>query len=130
MRFMQKSKDGGPESPVDGFFIIEIKGLFSVVLLKFNQGCREAFHTHAFNALTWFLKGSMVEEDVEGPRLQYRRSLLPKLTRRDKMHRVIAHKDSWAISFRGPWRTFWQEYDPKTDVTTVFNSGRVVVAEY
>ena len=56
MKLFSKCKDGGKESPVDGYFLIECKGLFSVALLKFNKGGREAYHTHAFDAYTWFLK--------------------------------------------------------------------------
>lgn len=58
--FLVKKKDGGPESPVDAYFLVELKGLFSIALLKFNKGCREAFHSHAFDAWTWFLSGDLV----------------------------------------------------------------------
>jgi len=127
MRFMEKSKDGGPESPVDGFFVIEIKSLFSIAVLKFNKGCRETFHNHAFNALTWFLSGDMVEEDANGELLPYRKSLLPKVTKREKMHRVIANRDSWAVTVRGPWSKYWNEYDKKEDKETTLTHGRRVV---
>ena len=127
MRFMEKSKDGGPESPVDGYFVIEIKSLFSIAVLKFNKGCREAFHNHAFDALTWFLSGDMVEEDVNGDLLPYRKSLLPKVTKREKMHRVIANQDSWAVTVRGPWSNYWKEYDKKEDKETTLTHGRRVV---
>ena len=60
MRFLEVTKDGGPDSPVTGLFLIEIKSLFSVVLLKFG-GTRENFHSHAFNALTFWLKGAVME---------------------------------------------------------------------
>ena len=43
-RFFSKAKDGGKDSPVDGYFLIEIKWLFSVVLLKFNKGHRDNCH--------------------------------------------------------------------------------------
>jgi len=124
---MEKSKDGGPESPVDGFFVIEIKSLFSIAVLKFNKGCRETFHNHAFNALTWFLSGDMVEEDANGELLPYRKSLLPKVTKREKMHRVIANRDSWAVTVRGPWSKYWNEYDKKEDKETTLTHGRRVV---
>jgi hypothetical protein len=51
MKFLSKCKDGGPESPVTAYVLVEIKSLFSVMLLHFS-GTREAFHSHAFNALT------------------------------------------------------------------------------
>jgi len=35
--------------------------LFSIVLLRFEGESRSNFHSHAFNAWTWLLSGSMVE---------------------------------------------------------------------
>ena len=57
MKILSKGHDGGPNSGVTGFWIIELKWLFSIVILRFNRGTREAYHTHAFNAWTWWLKG-------------------------------------------------------------------------
>ena len=109
MKIFKRSKDGGPESPVDAFFLIESKRLGSIALLRFNQGGREAFHTHAFNALTWFIRGNLVEQDVDGSHYRYTRSLLPKITRRSKNHRVIAVETSWCFTVRGPWSKTWTE---------------------
>lgn len=119
MKFFSKSKDGGPESPVDAFFLFEIKSICTVALLRFNQGGREAYHTHAFNAWTWFLCGDMVEQDVNGEFYCYERSILPKITRRNKNHRVRAFKTSWALTIRGPWSKTWTEtVDGKNIVLT------------
>ena len=109
MKFFSRSKDGGPESPVDAFFLFEIKSLCSIAILRFNEGGREAFHTHAFNALTWFISGDMVEQDVNGEFYCYERSIVPKITRRSKNHRVRAFKTSWAFTIRGPWSNTWTE---------------------
>lgn len=122
-----KVKDGGPESPVDAYFLIEIKSLFSIAVLKFNKGGREAYHTHAFNAFTWFLKGELEEQDVHGDRFQYRHGLLPKVTKREKNHRVLAKQDSWCLTFRGPWAKQWTEYKEAEDQTITMTSGRVVI---
>ena len=123
MRCFCKTKDGGPESPVDAYVLFEIKWLCSIVLLKFNKGGREAFHTHAFNALTWFLFGHMVEEDVSGEKYKYRHSLVPKLTTKDKNHRVFAHKNSWCFTIRGPWEETWTEMFEGRQVT--LTHGRI-----
>lgn len=128
MRFMTKSKDGGPDSPVDGYFLLELKGLFSIALLKFNKGCRENYHTHAFNALTWFICGDLVEQDVTGKIYLYRKSLKPKYTPRDKNHRVIASRDSWCLTLRGRWQDTWTEYSEKDRKTTVLTHGRRIVS--
>jgi hypothetical protein len=125
MKIPSWSKDGGPDSPVDGFFLIEIKSLFSIVLLRFNEGCREAHHSHAFHALTWFIRGDLVEEDINGEYHVYERSIIPKVTRRSKNHRVIAWTDSWCLSIRGPWKSTWTE---DTDTHhTVLTHGRKIV---
>lgn len=51
MKILSWEKDGGPDSKVHGFYLIEIKSLFSIVFLKFEGKSREAFHDHAFNAV-------------------------------------------------------------------------------
>lgn len=125
MKFFSKSKDGGPDSPVDAFFLFEIKCIGSVALLCFNQGAREAFHTHAFNALTWFISGDMVEETIDGSFKPYRRSLLPKFTSRANNHRVRAYKTSWCFTIRGPWRNTWTE--DTEDATLILTHSRKVL---
>ena len=127
MRLFQKSKDGGPKSPVDAYFLCEFKGLFSVALLKFNKGKREQYHTHAFNALTWFIKGGLVEQKFEGGLYNYERSLLPKFTPRENNHRLINYKDSWCITLRGPWKKHWTETDESCKVHTTFTHSRQIV---
>ena len=84
MRILQKTKDGGDKSNVDVYFLCEFKTLFSVCLLKFNKGGREEYHTHAFNAFTWFLSGYLIEENYREDSVTYKRRLLPKITKRDK----------------------------------------------
>ena len=126
--FFCKRKDGGKDSPVDAYFLFEIKGLFSVALLKFNKGMREQYHSHAFNAYTWLLKGALFEEDKDSEEIYvYERSLLPKYTPREKFHRVRATETSWCLTVRGRWQDTWQEYDDKTGEYTTFTHGRVKV---
>lgn len=127
MKFFSKAKDGGPKSPVDAFFFIEVKPVCSIALLKFNQGSREQYHTHAFSALTWFLKGDMVEEQINGVTRAYKRSLIPKVTKRDNNHRVKANTTSWCFTIRGPWVDSWTEDDDETMKTTHLTHGRRII---
>lgn len=152
MRLFSKAKDGGPESPVDGYFLIEIKSLFSIVLLHFNFGRRESFHNHAFNALTFWLKGNVTEEIEEyWPGKHVRRDTWRagdvKYTPRDTMHRfetpstgtyksffgnivARAHKNgAWALSFRGPWKKTWQEHKTPFGESITLTNGRKLVTE-
>ena len=83
------------------------------VLLRFNKGGREAYHSHAFNALTWFISGSLEEQvlcsENDGYTTMYSHSILPKITRRNHVHRVIANRTSWCFTIRGPWVDKWTE---------------------
>lgn len=125
MKILKRSKDGGPDSLVDAFFLVESKRLGSIALLRFNVGGREAFHTHAFNAFTWFLWGELLEQDIDGSFRSYTRSVVPKITLRSKNHRVRAYKTSWCFTIRGPWSRTWTE-DTDTE-HTVLTHGRNVI---
>lgn len=108
MKLFSKGADGGKDSGVTGFFLVEIKSLFSIVLLKFNKGTREAYHNHAFNAITFWLTGSVKEHMIDGRVNEW----LPgqvKYTPREAFHKVEALEDTWALSIRGPWNRTWKE---------------------
>jgi hypothetical protein len=135
MKIFQRASDGGKDSGVSGFFLVEIKALFSIVVLRFNNGTREAIHSHAFNAVTWFLKGRVREhrliDPVCSPAVTVREfgpSWRPKFTPRDNHHKVESLGVSWALSFRGPWVDRWREVKHGKLVT--LTHGRKVVNEY
>ena len=127
MRLFSKVKDGGKESTVDAFFLFEIKWLGSIALLRFNKGSRTNYHSHAFNALTWFIKGDMTEHDINGDTLEYKSSLLPKLTKKDKFHKVVAEKTSWCFTIRGRWDNSWKEFNPTTEEYLTLTHGRDII---
>lgn len=120
-------KDGGPKSTVTGYWLIELKRLVSVALLKFGKGSRDEYHTHAFNCISWLLKGELREECLDGTHNVYKPSLRPILTFRDTFHRVVSVGDSWVLTFRGPWQNEWYEFDPKKLKLTTLTHGREVV---
>jgi hypothetical protein len=108
-------KDGGPESHVYAYGL-EIKSLFSILLLRFEDGTREAFHSHAFNAVSWLLAGWLVETvDDEDPtnifmeRVDYDGWFERIVTRKERFHQVRSIGRSWVLSFRGPWDQTWRE---------------------
>lgn len=127
MRFFNKCKDGGTDSSTTAYFLFEIKKLGSVALLRFDKGGRDTYHTHAFNAWTWFICGNMYEEEFNGDMRLYKQSWKPKKTLRTKNHRVIARKTSWALTVRGPWVDTWTE-DDETH-TSILTNGRKVIAK-
>ena len=133
MKIFSMMKDGGPESRVWGYWLIEAKKLFSVVLLHFKDGSREAYHSHAFNSISWVLRGKLTEEQLllKQPGLTrssfyiYKPSFKPIWTARDNMHKVSSTGDTWVLSFRGPWAKYWQEYLPAEDRFVTLTNGRV-----
>lgn len=128
MRLMYLGKDGGPESRVWGFWFVELKNYFSVALLKFVGVSREAFHTHAFDSVSWVLWGKLLETIHEdGPRNVYTPSLWPIVTKRDTFHRVDSEGTSYVLTFRGPWTDVWKEYIPPQNRTVTLSHGRVEV---
>ncbi len=128
-RFFYVKPDGGTDSGVTGYFLIEWKILFSIGILHFKKGSREAYHTHAFNALTWWLKGRVTEAKLNAMfsgilvtkykdiTMNFKASLIPKYTSRSNFHRVIAHDDTYALTFRGPWNDTWNEYKNNKIIT-------------
>ncbi len=128
MKFLSVGKDGGPESTVTGYWLVEIKGLFSVVLLKFEDGSRDAYHSHAFDSLNWVTnKGEVEENHLDGRKVIHRRSWRPVVTRRSTFHKVVSHGTTWVLSLRGPWSRTWREYDPRTERYTDLTHGRTEI---
>ena len=132
MRLFSKVPDGGKDSGVTAYFLIECKSLFSIGLLRFSEGSREAYHTHAFNALTWWLYGAVVEEHYEGGPIAesnickyFSPSFKPKYTPRTCFHKINATRTTWALTFRGPWAKHWYEY--KDGKVIKLTHGRVEV---
>jgi hypothetical protein len=126
-RLFYVKPDGGKDSGVTGYFLIEFKMLFSIGILHFKQGSREAFHNHAFNALTWWLKGNVTEVKLDGTKKDFGPSLKPKYTSRDNFHKVVAHEDTYALTIRGPWVDKWKEY--RKDKYVTLTHGRKVLTE-
>jgi hypothetical protein len=129
-RLFYKKYDGGKGSGVTGYFLIEWKKIFSVGLLRFNKGSRENYHSHAFNAITWWLFGEVKEQTYAGKTLTFKPSLIPKITKRDKTHRVEGiSKVTWALTLRGPWTDTWYEID-KNNNKIILTHGRKILNEY
>ncbi len=125
VRLFYKSKDGGEQSHVWGYWLIEAKWLFSIALLRFEHGTREVYHSHAFNSISWVLKGKLEERHLDW-RIQYHvSSLRPIITRRDTFHQVFSHGQTWVLTFRGPWSKNWKENVGGKEI--VLTHGRKVV---
>lgn len=124
MKLFKKMKDGGPESTVTGYWLIEAKSLFSIALLRFDGKSREAFHNHAFNCFSWVLKGKLTETMLDGRVRKYSPSWKPFVTTRQDFHKVDSDGQTFVLTFRGPWAKTWNEF---TDKFTTLTSGRKII---
>lgn len=127
MKFLTKRKDGGGESTVTGYWLVEIKSLFSIALLKFDGASREAYHTHAFNCFSWVLRGELSEEFFDGRgRRPHVASWRPFITKRTDFHKVssVSLKPTWLLTFRGPWQKTWLEWRPGENRFVRLTHGR------
>lgn len=128
MKILKKSSDGGKNSGVTAYFLIEWKKLFSIALLRFSDGTRKNYHTHAFDAITWFVKGKGVEEQRLGfGNKHFSPSFIPKITRKDNFHRIKSIGTNWAITFRGRWQNHWSEYNAEKNEYILLTHGRKVL---
>lgn len=128
MKLFYKAKDGGSESNVTGYWLIEWKPVFSVVLLRFDRGSREAFHSHAFHAVSWILRGRLREHALDSGNAVINillPSWLPVFTPRDRLHKVYGEAEhTWVLSFRGPWLDNWKGVFPEKNKTVILTHGR------
>jgi hypothetical protein len=125
VRWFWHAKDGGPQSTVDGWWLTEIKSLFSAVLLRFADGSRDAYHSHAFDSVNWVLRGRVVEHHLDGRTQVHESSLYPVVTSRSTLHKVVSEGTTWVLSLRGPWARTWYEYVDGKLIT--MTHGRKVV---
>lgn len=129
MKLLWNDKDGGPESHVYCYGV-EIKSLLSVLLLRFDAGSREAYHSHAFNAISWIISGLLEEAIPTDAGTDHhcwlRPSWRPLFHGRQDVHKVYGRaKHSWALTFRGPWRKTW--YDIYENGRVTYTHGRSII---
>lgn len=112
MKILWNAKDGGVESKV-WCYGVESKLFGSILLLNFKEGSREAYHSHAFDAISWVLKGKIKEViafESDGLINYYKPSVKPIKTYKETFHKVYGlAKNTWILSFRGKWDNEWFE---------------------
>ncbi|HEY3496226.1 MAG TPA: hypothetical protein VGK73_16115 [Polyangiaceae bacterium] len=128
MKFLTTCKDGGAESTVWAHILFEIKALASVMLLRFENGSRDAYHSHAFNCVSWVLSGELHEHEADGTYTVHRAGLRPIITLRSTTHKVVSRGRTWVVTFRGPWTRTWKEILPGRGEVQLTNGRREVVS--
>jgi hypothetical protein len=127
MKIFEKGKDGGHASTVTGYWLIESKKLFSIVLLKFEGKSRPVYHNHAFHCFSWILKGELYEHHYSGFGECRAASWKPFITKKTTFHKVDSKTPcTWVLSFRGPWEKTWREWTYAKGFTTLTDGRKYV----
>ena len=106
-RLFYVKPDGGKDSGVTAYFLIEWKVLFSIGFLHFKKGSKRVYYNREFGALSWWLKGEVTEKKIDNTYRKYKPSLKPKYTSRNDFHKIFAHTTAWCFTLRGPWNNLW-----------------------
>ena len=121
------AKTEGQESTVTGYWLIEAKRLFSIALLRFDNGSRESYHSHAFNSISWLLSGYLREESLDGGFIDHTADWLwPIITRRKTFHRVFSSGTTWVLRFRARGESVEGVQPQDQEVLSPRPNGRVV----
>jgi hypothetical protein len=136
VKLFEISKDGGAESSVWAYWLCEFKSMFSVALLRFDGKSRDAYHSHAFDCVSWVLRGHLTERVLRAADPddlcavnQYPASLRPVVTRRETFHKVDSRRydgPTWVLTLRGPWADRWREWTRDGGHETLTNGRKVV----
>lgn len=110
--FKKKRIDLGEQS-VTELTILEYKKWFSIKLFNFHksEGVQDRFHTHAFNAYSFLLKGDYTEEVLEDNKIvkclrsRSKALFIPK----DSYHRITRSKGCVTLLVTGPWGETFKE---------------------
>ena len=97
---------------VDKYTILEIKWLFSIYVHVWNTIEQDRFHTHAFNAWVFLIKGRYWEEVINNWGTPYgydvKRGI--RYIPREYNHRILkSEPNSVSVAFAGPWEKTWTE---------------------
>lgn len=99
------------------FTIIEIKYLFGIIVNIFNTENQDRFHSHAFHAFSFMIKGYYYEHVIIGTECVTKKIEKSRFIPRNYIHKITkSTKNAMSITFEGPWESTWNEY---------FDNGRV-----
>lgn len=119
----------------DGYIIaytlFEWKYLFSIIIYHWKTIKQNRFHSHAFPAYAFLLKGKYVEEVYKKGIIKQKtvnQWLKPRWLPRNYTHRILkADPGTYTIIFTGRWIKYWYEYFDDSNTWAKYNWGRKVV---
>jgi hypothetical protein len=97
---------------LDRFVLFEIKYLFAIYYNVWNVIEHDRFHTHAFPAISFGIKGQYYEQQIKDGIIVKRLYKAPwfRFISRNNNHRMLnSSKNAISITIAGPWDCMWSE---------------------
>ena len=130
----KKKKVALGEGHVEQFIIFENKKLFSIILYKWFTIDQIRFHTHAFSAVAFLLKGWYWEKIRFGKTEMtnfVNVPLVPRFLPKNYCHAIQqARPGTRTLVITGPWQKHWFEYFPDTETWVKYHWGRKKVEKF
>lgn len=116
------------EGHIFQYTLFESKKWFGIILYHWKTIKQNRFHSHAFPAYAFLLRGSYTEEVIENGVILYKnvnnrfkRRYIP----RNYIHRILkAEPKTWTLVFTRKWVEFWYEYFPENKTWAKYTWGR------
>ncbi len=131
--FFKKSNVCLGKGTVTQYILIENKHFFSIIFYKWNTISQSRFHSHAFNAVAFLIKGfywekiifdescTEVDNVINVP-------LVPRFLPKNYIHSIGYSKpNTITMLISGKWDENWHEYFPDSKKWVRYGWGRVVI---
>jgi hypothetical protein len=114
--FLSKKRVELGDGYIIAYTLFELKWLFSIIIYNWKTIKQNRFHSHAFPAIAFLLKGEYEEEVLTKNGVitkKVNQFLKPRWLPRNYIHRILkATPSTYTIVFVGPWSKYWYEYFP------------------
>ena len=113
---------------VTQYTVFECKQLFSIIFYRWNTVDQVRFHTHAFNAYAFLLRGYYEEKVIKDNKIinkTVNQLFKPRFLARNYCHSIgYAKPNTMTLVITGRWQDTWQEYFPDTEEWVTYSWGR------
>jgi hypothetical protein len=121
------------EGYIIAYVLFEWKPLFSIIVYNWKTILQNRFHSHAFAAIAFLLRGSYRESVFRAGVVTERtvsQWLTPRYLPRNYTHRILkAEPSTYTIVFTGPWLKHWYEWFEDTNTWVKYGWGRKVISK-
>ena len=113
------------------YTIFENKKFGGIWIYNWKTIEQNRFHTHAFSAYAFLLKGSYIEEVIKDGKIikkEVNQWMKPRYLPRNYCHRILEAKPkTWTIVFFSKWINHWWEYFNDSKTWVKYGWGRKII---